>query len=1296
MKRGRTEIYTKKDNYHQGKALIIANEGTGGVGATSIELYKQIWGQVITGDNELNIKALDDVEYMQNIDLTRQYKDRSFEIIGQAQTALMHNEGNSFLITVAAPMFLTDELNFQSRHKEWNQIEYTRLSETGVAEETSFTEWGWTDKLERRKLEAKVSMELALDNNYGASVWQENLAVLASTGLLTLMKEAAYALVTIGYSNHVEEAIGSHAVDLGRLLRYETMAFMACAMGMDRFLSLIRNAQDKVPGYNTVIMPYKTSQRLRDMVGESRQVDATLISLNAQTQEYEQRLGAGPRTVKTAQVGDRSVDFFEMTGFKVNERSDEIEDPMVARVTLCQAIPSNHNIKATDAVALQCANADSLDTFLFYQTTDVGEDRRIAFKEALKHCFAYNKKTGAPSAHLHRLCKVKNDQLDMAVKVPYAFNDLINTGYVASDINDEDQTYDYETPDVQSLQGHTDLEQMVSWRHHCALVTWDPRREEWRVPNRVGDMHLSALPHEWLHRVVRILDGAFAHYSKGQSLRQVIADTNDFFDEIDAAPWTVDYAKAFLDAQMPYILDSDGSVKPVTTDAQGNTIEPSFAVNEFGSNRLPSNESGALDDMVYPPSFYSLETLAREGNKPGSPWQRAGKEAQRLLASLRTTQSFLRETYGDTDVVNGAYAPEALQRDAPLDTLIAAIRGRPGTVYGGVPSTATSQGVAPRAATATPLSDVSTAINAGNAATINLGALTILPSRALRALFSLNAKTFNDYRAEFAAYLDGSLPPNQRDVMERLVEAILATNKFDAARDESKVKFASALTSAVIDALRAGDVKGAGDLITKAAGKRTGEALRAEWANNDYYREDSSDDTLRTRLRTAEENAATSAAVAFVPANQTRTQRRDAVGARAEARPVRFFQGEYDGVNPSQYLRTTLVATQSLDDFIAETGFKWVLPGSASKPAEPATGAELRDRDARIEAGRKRLGGLHALSGVYSALNGMSEKAVVEEMEQEYRFDARLGFGARPVGRGNVVQSAKSDNIADEYFGPWAERLRYANTMENDAERMLFLALIQTPNTLDVHMRLANYGAQIINLIMFRPFIEMTAKSVIVMEARNAILTAMSRAKVIVSKEDRGVFHVGSSFYTGTIRVNPDNIYMIPLCDADRWIGGKNHSFVQSADDWNTPNPQRPSIIVMPTAVCERTYDGQIPADWKSMYLRPDIDVNNHFRKYSSADLFNVVFGERLVGSVKMAHLDRKSYWKFVNVSLAGHLAPRGFIDPRTGDYVQYNGNGPGNDIRQNMPGAEKVFDGQAEFFPNALPIQLNRKLTVG
>jgi len=209
---------------------------------------------------------------------------------------------------------------------------------------------------------------------------------------------------------------------------------------------------------------------------------------------------------------------------------------------------------------------------------------------------------------------------------------------------------------------------------------------------------------------------------------------------------------------------------------------------------------------------------------------------------------------------------------------------------------------------------------------------------------------------------------------------------------------------------------------------------------------------------------------------------------------------------------------------------------------------------------------------------------------------------------------------------------------------------------------------------------------IVMKKGPDTMMTPMSRFDVMVSKEDRGIFHIGSSFYCGTVRANPQGIAMIPYCIPDRFIGGKNVTFMTAPEEWTVENPLKPSLVCLPIPVSESNFGSPIHMLNEETYLRPGIDLDNHYRKYSSWEFYQSIFSEKNTSMVEAMHAERQRYWQSVDISQVGHICCRTFLDEHSLERIEKEGVGPGCDRRMNMPGAEKTLNGQSTYFPQRTP----------
>jgi hypothetical protein len=243
MKRGQREINTKQDNYYQGgKDLVVFNKD-GGV-ANGVEVYRDVFGSMMIGPNA---QMMDDVKNLQNLDLTQAFLNQSFQIPSAFIPAAMINQRNVPLTSFFCALWPTDEFNFHIVREEWNQIEYTDVAEGGIPDEPTFSSWGWTQKLGKKKQRVTMSLNLVMDKQKGGQVWTKNLAVLASDAILTLLKEIAYAIYMTGWRNLALENMRATHATLPLLYATETEDFMIFALRRLRKPGSNRSAPDSDP-----------------------------------------------------------------------------------------------------------------------------------------------------------------------------------------------------------------------------------------------------------------------------------------------------------------------------------------------------------------------------------------------------------------------------------------------------------------------------------------------------------------------------------------------------------------------------------------------------------------------------------------------------------------------------------------------------------------------------------------------------------------------------------------------------------------------------------------------------------------------------------------------------------------------------------------------------------------------------------------------------------------------------------------------------------------------------------------
>lgn len=1265
MKRGHREVDTKLDNYYQGgKDLVTLGGGLGKNGL--IEIYRDSFGGMMMGTNA---QIMDDVKNMQNLDLTQAYQNQSFSMPSAFIPASMINARNIPLLAVFSSLWPTTELNFHIVREEWNQIEYTDVAEGGIPDEPTFSTWGWTQKLGKKKQSVTISLNLVLDPQKGNTVWQKNLAVLASDAVLTLLKEVAYTLYMTGWRNLVLENMRATQVTLPLLYQTEASDFMIFALDQSKGFGRIDAIADEI-GANNVLMPSNAKEYLNHVKGESVNVNGSIIS---ELDDNKRPMATtGPNSIVTSGGGNNSLNYFQMTPFAVNSRIKEREDPSITLMTICNVYPCDPNIRLDSDVRCTAACGEALDTILFHQTENNGEMRRIPRKELIRACFLFDPITGGPSVHVGNLM----DKLNSESKTPWAFEGV-------SDINNERLDFGYDNPHNGYLKNDPNLRNLRQFRDEFFALTFDPITKKRRIPILEGDYTLSAKPNELFLRGAKLLSLAYEKES-GLNLESEISNVHVLLENIRGTPITAQYNYALIDTNLVFL----------PKDYKGND----FPSNEYGSLRLPGQTSYDINDMIYPPYFDNgpgLYTLSKQATMTGTQWQRAGLEARTAIRFLESFAKFLiRATGGQSEALDATNLNNGLKiKDKTVSAvilLVQSIGGRTTSIDIGIPVTVieTSDDDINKGKNAAPLGDISKLIrdnDAGAIAGAISGAAYISPNDALKALSTLNSIAYTTTKGDFATYIEGGWG-NEREEIEQLINLILEWTKYPNVEQGEIIRIVSAIT---VDFFGKNQLDKAAYL--KAAKSQKLKTFISDWkkSKNINFEIDGDKPLFFDALKNKS-----------VPIG---SDQGDAIFSDIRAENNKPFvnrerTADYS-LKPSRYLRTNMSSSDGLIEFNNRTGDLWIIP---TQNSIQSVGDD--EKDVLMKSGFYQMGGL------FKSFDAVpkNQQSFTPRQSTTTSLNTLLNFGAPFINQPSETRSPVPEitrdskdtynvvyNVKTRYFGPWSTRWAFSNEIASLGIATIFRILIQLRNHIDTHLNLADYGVELMNFLIFRPFIEFEAKSVIIMNAGpHTMLTPFSRPNLMVTRDPRGEVHVSSEFYTATVVAIPENIRMLYACMPHRWRGGKNTTTMTHRDQWHMDNPDKPSLVIIPTPWTERKYKSPINMTNAPSSYRPGVDTEIYYRKHSSARFYETVFGERETGVIEALQMTRTNYWKHVPVHHVGHIGPRTFPDRNTLELIDLPGHGgPGTHIRMNIPGAEKTSNGEAYYYPHVVPnINVNKR----
>ena len=1283
MKRGRTEVTTKLNNYYQGgKDLVIF--GNKQDGSAGLEIYRDAYGGMTMGPNS---QIMDDIKNIQNLDLMQAYKGQSFLMPSKFIPASIINARNIPLISRFCAIWPTTELNFHVTREEWNQIEYTDVAEGGIPDEPTFSTWGWTTKLGKKKQSVTMSLNLAFDPQKGGMVLQKNLAVLASDAVLTLLKEIAYALYMTAWGNLTLEKMRATRVTLPLLYRAESSDFMIFALDQAKAFGRVNQIAAEI-GATDVLMPSNSKEYLNHVKGESVNVNGSIISeLDDNKKPLETN---GPASIVTSGKGLDALNYFQMNPFATNSRLKEREDPSVTVLTLCNAYPCDPNVSLDNDVKCDAACSEALDTFLFHQTENNGEMRRIPRKELIRSCFMYDKKTGYPSHYVQTL----KEKLNLSPKEPWSFREK-------DDINDEDLTYGYDNPHRYHIKPDPNLANMKEFRSEFFGLTWDPVSKRRKIPTLLGDFTLSAMPNELFLRNSKLAQLAFEKESS-LKLEDGVMATLSLLERIRSEPITLEYNYALLDTNLVYL--------PV--DYADKDKDKFFPTNEFGSLRLPGQSAYGPDpgnpspplgisSMLYPPYFDNgpgLYTLAKQANNAATQWGVAGDESRKVIRFLESFAKFLLRVTGHSEAIHESNLhPDTAKKIkdkvmAAVCLLIDLIGGRRTTIDIGIPGKFAKQKAGVKGAATSIMDQVYAALAKTSAAAIagEIAKLTFIPPiKALRALASLNENAMLALKYNFVKYMKGEGDEKDRKNEELLFDLILDWTKDPVIITNEIIS----VVSAMAQGFYAEDVTRREEFLKTVKSQKL-KALIDTWKTHT---------TLKTNFLIGQTTSSFRAALNNLPTTGTHATDGDATAntknntaTLGKVKNVKVV-GDYTK-SPKFYLHTTMSSSNSLIEFYDATNNLWIVP--SKEPIQKAIDTEAKKLK---EMGFMHLGGLlksfdgkmpetqsftplHSNRGNSTPMNtllnfGAPFRSAPQETHQHGRW------GVLPATAGGVAPYFYRA-FKDIYFGPWAKRWEFSNSIQSLGLATLFRVFIQSLNHMDTHLKGVDYGLEWMNFLIFRPFIEFEAKSAIVMQTGpQTMLLPFSRPSLMMTIDERGELHVSSEFYTATVVAIPENIRMLYACMPHRWRGGKNTTPMDSPEQWDMENPYKPSMIIMPTPFTERNYKTPINMTNAPSFYKPGVDTDIHLRKYSSSEFYMTIFGNNETSVVEALHMTRTSYWKHIPVHHVGHIGPRTFPDRNTLELIDLPGHGgPGTDIRMNIPGAEKTWAGEAYYFPHVVP----------
>lgn len=483
------------------------------------------------------------------------------------------------------------------------------------------------------------------------------------------------------------------------------------------------------------------------------------------------------------------------------------------------------------------------------------------------------------------------------------------------------------------------------------------------------------------------------------------------------------------------------------------------------------------------------------------------------------------------------------------------------------------------------------------------------------------------------------------------------------------------------------------------------------------------------------------------PSQRVKFTRND-TGAFTASRTPATFRGNYQQIRneegrmmdtrPVKYIRTPLTSSAALREYLRDKDIAWVVPSDSNNfyatPEDPSIVTSNSAVCTNPHHNKLELCSLSrklVLQSRFATKKGASSSTASRDSDlfgslRSTKTDAKATQARKPLNAGQFLNMGQyrgeddcyedsdpsyeavgrraqtsarhpyitpsgdvdlNDAMRTEYPGPWRERLKYIhNEINTVAGKWFARAILESPNKLEVFTKLSTIGAVLLDVMIVRPFIELRTSAAIAMKAgRDTMITTIGHSHVQVTKESRGCWHINVGFFMGLIKINSDNVVLIPNAFPESLVGGKDINFMTDMQNLSLPNPAKESAIAVLIGGGEREFDGPIHMTNGPTAYRPNVDYAYHLRKHSAGRWVEFILGPNTANNIDMQNMNRETYATCLKASNILGQGPATYIDPRNGDPKDVEGNGPMGQFIMNMPGVQSVYEGRAQRFPDRL-----------
>ncbi len=1319
----------------------LQSRGGGGDGEIPPSEIRAFFGSLWFKKGTAPDPNLSDRDYKQQLNRAEKYEHQSNELLSRLMTANVMNNRNLWIISCMMPLVLTNAQHFHINHREYNALPYTPKAEGGTDNQITHTEWQTTDSIGPILSQSSdISVRLSRDDDYGVEVWRMELNQLDKDLALTLMLEALRDCRNVAYQQISYDA--EYRFSAERLHIAESYQTMLAADDPDKFLELVKEEAIK-HGLNLMVVNQDAVRFLR-MAQNQKWSERPLVAKEMHYNPNEKRLVAknhkGPMSLMTLEAGDGKVDVAAVEPFRVNSQDPVPYKPLSTPMVQCQYFDANPFLRADTRAAVR--EAKVLNQWISHQTPEGIQIKCIDFRDQLRNCFYWDPETGKISEYVERFIATLNNK--RVKEAPWQFQQG------SRDVNDDKGDYAEPSQAARAHTGDlTKLTQFRHQPAVCMYdpnemiyrpVTMPGNNNLAVLPHREV-MPVPETLRERFHKEEGIYPsqvvGAIAAWFDNVSRTPF---TQTYLEKlIDANMGAVVRNGPATDNGLPeFQPNANGGLRLPNNDDGSLT----------GMKYAPGFQSGAgmltaRDFQLQPGSAF--REMCEEATAVLRMVQIWIDFLKRHLGNTDVCNPAMAKPWFLRKNAESVFIDALFPGQEPVFLGVPRQADTSATFGGGADQAARSDAFARQAAGGikallirTPLADVTTADllaerQAGGVVDASIEAVACLASAPYGDQFKNQMLAWQE--SENEAY---------RSAFSELFRFIIATCRFpknfapdvvaaNATANENNKKVVTGVAAEFMAKLGDGNteqIAAARKYIDYAKLPRNSQALIGKLSGTPAY--ESSAPSLAAALAAAlaESVPSTLNPMGGDP-NRTRTQQRTveqtraSMGGRDGGRLVSYFEGAYDDA-PADYLRSPLMSTPggALEAFILDTGSRWALPGdAASNYTTPnlraggraqrtlPTGAVVKTELASHLTGFRAHMGSTAVATQPTAGTGPSSRATLLEKRRKATAAQLFSFEAGPVGAeddeydrdeayvaptrksttkktGGAPTPAEQEEATrrNRYYGPWASRIAFAEAIPDRFDRLNYMAVLQTPNTLDLHERLAGLGVSLLNIVLFRPFFKRRVSSAILMATGEDVCAKIISPIDVDMSKNRDQFRVECSLQQGAIFVDPSKVRMLYACFPESYESGGTTDFLTEPRDYMKEDACKGALIAQPVPITEREHAG-----WGTMTNRPlgggsanrGRERCNPKAKFSCGEFFRSVFNERACDLVETLTNERDSYVKKRAISHTAFRGPRTVYDPDTCQMVAMNGFGPAQSMKMNCAEAASVYQQvPLELFP--------------